>query len=127
MVLFFKKSVLGQSYVVFIIKKFSSIAKQPTGQSIYQEVLTMFKRKNSNELVNFPHELARVIEDGEKHGVSEEMMVKGMVSVGNLMGQFVKPDSPEEALMKEMWEIASDNEKATMAGLVLKMGKEKLT
>ena len=86
----------------------------------------MFKRKNNSEPVDFPKELARVIEDGEKHGVNEEMMVKGMVSVGNLMGQFVKPDSPEEALMKEMWEIASDNEKAAIAGLVVKMGKEKL-
>ena len=42
------------------------------------------------------------------------------------MGQFVKPDSPEEALMKEMWEVASDNEKMTVANLVLRIGKEKL-
>ena len=32
-----------------------------------------------------------------------------------------------EALMKEMWEIADDNEKNTIAKLVLKMGKEKLS
>lgn len=87
----------------------------------------MFKRKSTDDPSAFPTELARVIEDGEKHGVSEEMMVKGMVSVGNLMGQFVKPDSPEEALMKEMWELASDNEKMTIAGLVLRMGKDKLS
>ena len=29
--------------------------------------------------------------------------------------------------MKEMWEIADDNEKNTIAKLVLKMGKEKLS
>ena len=78
------------------------------------------------DVSDFPKELANVIVDGEKHGVSDELMAKGMVSVGNLMGQFVKPDSPEEALMKEMWEIASDNEKMTMANLVLRIGKDKL-
>ncbi len=86
----------------------------------------MFKKKNEFQPESFPKELARVIEDGEKHGVTDEMMIKGMVSVGNLMGQFVKPDSPEEALMKEMWEMASDNEKATVANMVLRVGKEKI-
>lgn len=87
----------------------------------------MFAKKKSNyDPAEFPQQLARVIEDGEKHGVTDEMMVKGMVSIGNLMGQFVKPDSPEEALMKEMWEMASDNEKATVANMVLRVGKEKV-
>ena len=54
------------------------------------------------------------------------MMVKGMVSVGNLMGQFVKPDSPEEALMKEMWGTANDQEKNAVAQMVLKVGRKKL-
>ncbi|MGI6225775.1 MAG: DUF3243 family protein [Peptococcales bacterium] len=76
--------------------------------------------------VNFPQELANVIEDGNKHGVSDELMIKGMVSIGNLMAKFVKPDSPEEALMSEMWEIASEDEKNMMANLVLKIGKKRL-
>ena len=59
------------------------------------------ERKLSSDPAQFPQQLSRVIEDGQKHGLSEEMMVQGMVSVGNLMGQFVNPDSPEEALMKE--------------------------
>ena len=85
------------------------------------------KSKTMQSPAQFPQELSRVILDGEKHGVSEELMLKGMVSVGNLMGKFVKPDSPEEALMKEMWEIADDNEKMTIAGLVLRFGKNHLT
>ena len=85
------------------------------------------KSKTVQSPSQFPQELSQVILDGEKHGVSEELMLKGMVSVGNLMGKFVKPDSPEEALMKEMWEIADDNEKMTIAGLVLRFGKNRLT
>ena len=89
----------------------------------------MFGKHSSSqtsEPAQFPQALARVIEDGEKHGVTEEMMVKGMVSVGNLMGQFVKPDSPEEALMKEMGESANDQEKNAVAQMVLKVGRKKL-
>lgn len=84
------------------------------------------ERKLSRDPAQFPQQLSRVIEDGQKHGLSEEMMVKGMVSVGNLMGQFVKPDSPEEALMKEMWECASDQEKTAVAQMVLKVGRKKM-
>lgn len=86
----------------------------------------MFSKKQTADPSQFPQALADVITDGEKHGVSQEMMVKGMVSVGNLMGQFVKPDSPEEALMKEMWENASEQEKTAVAQMALKVGRNKL-
>ena len=86
----------------------------------------MFGRTADSQPAEFPQALARVIEVGEKHGVTDDMMVKGMVSVGNLMGQFVKPDSPEEALMKEMWEAATDQEKDAVAHMVLKVGRKKL-
>lgn len=76
--------------------------------------------------VDFPQELAEAIEDGQKHGVTDELMVKGMISLGNLMGKFVKPDTPEEALMSEMWELATDDEKNTLANLVLRIGKKRL-
>ena len=87
----------------------------------------MFNRKeHTADPAQFPQTLADVITDGEKHGISEELMVKGMVSVGNLMGQFVKPDSPEEALMKEMWECADEQEKTAVAKMALKVGRNKL-
>lgn len=79
-----------------------------------------------NIMEMFPKELAQTIADGKKHGISDEQMVKGMVSVGNLLGKFVKADSPEEALMKEMWEISSSDEKMTLASLILRLGKKHL-
>lgn len=78
------------------------------------------------DLGTFPKEVSDVIREGLKHGVSDEQMVKGMVSIGNLLGRFVQPDSPEEALMKEMWEVADNDEKGTLASLVLKVGKRKV-
>ncbi|NPV26410.1 MAG: DUF3243 family protein [Firmicutes bacterium] len=75
---------------------------------------------------NFPEELAQNIRDGLKHGLSEEMMVKGLVSVGNLMSRFVKPDSVEESLMNEIWQTATDEEKRMLAEIVLRMGKKRV-
>ncbi len=72
----------------------------------------------------FPKELAERIRDGMAHGVTDDQMVKGIVSLGNLLGRFVKPDTPEEALLKEMWDVADENEKYTMANLVLRLGKK---
>jgi hypothetical protein len=79
-----------------------------------------------DDVRDFPQELAETIIDGSKHGISDELMIKGMVSIGNLLGRFVKPDSPEEAIMKEMWEVATDEEKNMMASLVLRIGKNRL-
>lgn len=80
----------------------------------------------STNLDAFPAEVSEVIRDGIKHGVSDEQMIKGMISIGNLMGKFVKPDTPEEALMKEIWEVADEAEKETIAKLVLKVGKNRV-
>ncbi|MBS4025363.1 MAG: DUF3243 family protein [Clostridia bacterium] len=74
----------------------------------------------------FPKELAQRIADGQKHGVSDEMMVKGIVSLGNLFSHFVKPDSPEEALLSKMWDIATNEEKNMLASIVLRLGKSQL-
>lgn len=75
---------------------------------------------------HFPRELSETIRDGLKHGISDEMMVKGMISLGNLFERFIKPDSPEESLIKEIWDEATENEKYTIASIVLRMGKKKI-
>lgn len=75
---------------------------------------------------SFPRELAENIRDGLEHGVSDQQMVKGMVSLGNLFSRFVKPDTPEEALMSDLWKISTDEEKRMMAEIVLRLGKKHL-
>lgn len=75
---------------------------------------------------DFPEELSQNIREGLKHGVPDDLMVKGLVSVGNLMSRFVKPDSLEEALMSEIWDTATDKEKLMLAEIVLRMGKKRV-
>lgn len=86
----------------------------------------MREKAVEKELELFPKELADTIKDGLQHGVSDEMMIKGMISLGNLLERFVKPDSPEEALIREIWDTATDEEKYLIAGVVLRIGKKKV-
>ncbi len=74
----------------------------------------------------FPQELAEKIREGQRHGVSEENMVKGIVSIGNLLKKFVQPDSPEEALMIQMWDNATPEEKETIARIIVRIGKKQV-
>lgn len=86
----------------------------------------MREKAVENELELFPKELADTIKDGLQHGVSDEMMIKGMISLGNLLEHFVKPDSPEEALIKEIWDVATEEEKYLIANIVLRIGKKRV-
>jgi len=81
-------------------------------------------KKENVEL--FPQELAATIRDGLKHGVTDQMMVEGMISVGNLLEHFIRPDTPEEALIKEIWDMADEEEKRVIAGIVLRIGKKRI-
>ncbi|WP_334109623.1 DUF3243 family protein [Thermodesulfitimonas autotrophica] len=75
-------------------------------------------------LENFPKELAAKIREGKAAGLSDEQLVDGIINLGDVLAKFVKPDSPEEALLKEMWRMATPAEKRTMAGLVLRLGSK---
>ncbi|MBC7344638.1 MAG: DUF3243 family protein [Clostridia bacterium] len=77
-------------------------------------------------LESFPRELAERIRSGLEAGVSDEQMVEGIVSLGDVLAKFVQPDTPEEALMREMWQTSTEEEKKTLAGLIVRLGKKKV-
>ena len=90
------------------------------------EVIILFRKKQQKPLEIYPPMLTNIIEDGIRHGASDELMAKGMMDTGNIMGQFVKQNSPEAIVMKEMWEVASEEQRMTMAQLAVKVGKARL-
>lgn len=77
-------------------------------------------------LANFKATLARRIEEGQRHGVSEKVMKEGMVNLADLLLNFAKPDTPEEALVKELWEVATEQEKRVLTDLVFRLGKRSI-
>lgn len=75
-------------------------------------------------LENFPKDLAAKIQEGKRTGLSDEQIVDGIVHLGDVLAKFVRPDSPEEALVREMWRAATADERRTLAGLVLRIGSK---
>lgn len=69
----------------------------------------------------FPKEIADKIREGKSAGLSEQQIGEGIVHLGNVVAKFVKPDSPEEALMEKMWQVSTDDEKRTMANIIVRM------
>lgn len=76
------------------------------------------------KLESFPKEIAEKIQEGRRAGLSDEQIAEGIVHLGNVVAKFVKPDSPEEALMEKMWHVSTDEEKRTMANIVLRMADQ---
>jgi sulfur relay (sulfurtransferase) DsrC/TusE family protein len=61
------------------------------------------------------------IQQARKFGVSDETIKKMSVKVGDFLATKVCPATKEEELLKEMWNIATPEERKTIAGLMFKI------
>lgn len=75
-------------------------------------------------LEDFPKELAEKIREGQEAGLTDYQIAEGIVHLGDVMAKFVRPDSPEEALMRRMWEVSTNDEKRMLGGLIVRMSKQ---
>jgi len=63
------------------------------------------------------------ITQAKKFGVSDETIKDMAVKIGDFLAEKVCPQSKEEELLKEMWDIATIEERKTIATLMFKMVK----
>lgn len=56
-----------------------------------------------------------------KFGVSDETIKDLSVKVGDFLAQKVCPATKEEELLKEMWDLATAEERKTLASLIFRM------
>ena len=63
------------------------------------------------------------ITQAKKFGVSDETIQNLAVKIGDFLAEKVCPQSKEEELLKEMWDIATLEERKTIATLMFKMVK----
>ena len=63
------------------------------------------------------------ITQAKKFGVSDETIQNLAVKIGDFLAEKVCPQSKEEELLKEMWDIATIDERKTIATLMFKMVK----
>jgi len=67
--------------------------------------------------------LKEAIGEARKFGVSDETIQSLAVKMGDFLAKKVCPQTKEEELLKEMWDIATPEERKTIATLMFKMVK----
>ncbi len=67
--------------------------------------------------------LRRAVSVGKKVGMSEEEIEALAAQIGDFLAEKVCPATPEEELLKEMWGVATPEERRTLAGLMVKMSE----
>jgi hypothetical protein len=65
--------------------------------------------------------LNEAIGAARKFGVSDETIKDLSVKVGDFLAQKVCPATKEEELLREMWDLATAEERKTLASLIFKM------
>lgn len=65
--------------------------------------------------------LNEAISAARSFGVSDETIKRMTVKVGDFLSEKVCPATKEEELLKEMWDVATPEERKTLAGLIFKM------
>jgi len=64
--------------------------------------------------------LKGALEQAHKFGISDAVIEDTAVKLGNFLAEKVCPATPEEALMKELWEAATPDERKVLARLMVK-------
>jgi len=68
--------------------------------------------------------LSPLLKAGDFVGISDESMTAFVNHLGDFLHDHVDPRSPEQQLMKELWDIASPEEQRTLASLLIRAMKE---
>ena len=65
--------------------------------------------------------LKQAIEQGRKMGLSDETIQSLSANVGDFLATKVCPAAKEEELLKEMWDVASPDERKMLASIIFRM------
>jgi len=70
-------------------------------------------------------QLGNAVEFAEEMGINREQIEELAQRAGQILAENVEPANPEQKTLKELWELAGDNEKKTLVKLVTKMVNKK--
>ncbi|MDF2717339.1 MAG: hypothetical protein K0R28_4264 [Paenibacillus sp.] len=65
--------------------------------------------------------LSERVEQAHKVGMSDETIAKLAAQVGEYLSDKVDPENKEERVLKELWDVADEQEKQTIARCMIKM------
>lgn len=61
------------------------------------------------------------VEKAKQAGMSEEMISKLAYQIGEFLEEKVEPKNDEERLLKELWNVGDEEERKTIARLMVKL------
>ncbi|MCR8630743.1 MULTISPECIES: DUF3243 domain-containing protein [Paenibacillus] len=61
------------------------------------------------------------VQQAENAGMKDETINKLAVQIGEFLSDKVDPENQEERVLKELWDVADENEKKTIARLMVKL------
>lgn len=65
--------------------------------------------------------LGKAVDIGEAIGMSEKTINNVAEKVGTFLSNAVEPRNHQERVLKEMWDVADENDRKTLAKLVVKI------
>ena len=65
--------------------------------------------------------LGERVEQAEKMGMSEEMISKIAYLIGEFLSDKIDPQNGEERVLKELWDVGNEEERKTIARLMVKL------
>jgi hypothetical protein len=69
--------------------------------------------------------LGQAVEFAEELGISRNQIGSMAQQVGDLLAQNVTPANPEQKAVKELWDVASQDERQVLANLMTKLAIKK--
>ena len=69
--------------------------------------------------------LGQAVEFAEELGIAREQVASMAQQVGDLLAQNVPPINPEQKAVKELWEVATANERKILADLMTRLVSRK--
>ncbi|EPZ47483.1 MULTISPECIES: DUF3243 domain-containing protein [Alicyclobacillus] len=70
---------------------------------------------------NWREFLGEHVDKAQKMGFSDDQITNVASKMGEFLADRVDPKNPEQRLLKEMWDAGDEQERHTIAGLMVKM------
>ncbi|MGB9804018.1 DUF3243 domain-containing protein [Desulfofundulus sp.] len=82
-------------------------------------------RQVSTDWDNWKRFLGQAVEFAEELGISRDRIVNLAQQAGQVLADHVPPANPEQKVLKELWQVADQQEKQVIANLMTRLVSER--
>jgi len=75
----------------------------------------------SNSWEGWKSQLADAVRIGESMNLSPEQMANKAEQIGDFLARRIDPKNPEQKVLQELWQAASDEEQRTLASILINL------